>query len=109
MLQGQTLYPRFVIAQLLSIEVGIFITFLVNNVWAFGDKKLHGFKFIIGFIKTNLVVVGGIIIQLIVAQVLASFFGIGLIRGYIYQVAGILVGLIWNFYFYKKVVWKISK
>jgi len=106
---GIDIHSRFFVAQLLAIEVGIIVTFMVNNNWAFGDKKLKGFPFIVGFLKNHLVVLGAIIIQLVIAQILAAVFGIGFIRGYIYQIIGILVGLIWNFYFYKKIIWKIKK
>ncbi len=106
---GIEFYPRFFVSQMCSIEIGILTTFLVNNLWSFSDKKLSGLKLIRGFIKNHVVVIGAIILQLIVGQLLAMAFGHGFIRHYIYQVAGILVGLIWNFYFYKKIIWKVHK
>lgn len=104
-----TLYPKFLLSQLLAIEVGVITAFSINNVWTFKDKKLSGLPFIFGLLKNNIIVVGAIAIQLIMAQILAMMLGIGLVRNYTYQIIGILVGLFWNFYFYKKVIWKVVK
>lgn len=104
-----TLHPRFLTAQLMSIEIGLFTSFSVNNMWAFKDKKLSGLSFIFGFLKTNVVASGAILIQVGVGQFLSFLFSVGFIRNNIYQIIGILVGLIWNFYFYKKIIWKVKK
>jgi len=102
-------HPRFLLSQFLSIEVGVATAYLVNNYWAFSDKKRQGNKLITGFIKNNTVIAGAILIQLAIGQVLAFLFGSGTLRNYVYQVIGILVGLFWNFHFYKKVIWKVKK
>ncbi|OGC51827.1 hypothetical protein A2982_03810 [candidate division WWE3 bacterium RIFCSPLOWO2_01_FULL_39_13] len=102
-------YPRFLVSQLLSIEIGLTLSFLVNNFWSFGDKKLKGLPLARGYVKNHGIVAGAIVIQLITAQFLASLFGINLVLKYLYQTIGILLGLIWNFYFYKKIIWKIKK
>lgn len=101
--------PRFLISQMFSIEMGVISTFLVNNSWSFSDKKLDGFPLLRGFIKTHAVTMGAIILQLLVGQVMSVLFGDGVLRHYVYQIIGILVGLIWNFYFYKKIIWKVHK
>jgi dolichol-phosphate mannosyltransferase len=108
LIYGFTIHPRFLISQLLAIEVGVFVSFYVNNVWAFGDKKLHGLMFLRRFAKNHLVVSGSILIQVLIAQILAAYFGIEHGLKYVYQIIGILVGLIWNFYFYKKIIWKVK-
>lgn len=100
------LYPKFFFAQLFAIEVGVFVSFYINNSWAFSDKKLKGIIFLRRFLKNHLVVSGAILIQLLVGQLLATLFGVSVIKDYIYQIIGILIGLIWNFYFYQKVIWK---
>lgn len=100
---------RFFVSQWMSIEIGVLTTFLINNAWSFKDKKLFGLKLLRGFVKTHLVVMGAILIQLMIAQTLEILFGGGILRHYIYIIIGILVGLIWNYYFYKKIIWKIHK
>jgi len=101
-----SLYPRFFLAQLFAIEIGVFVSFYINNTWAFNDKKLVGGLFVRRFLKNHLVVLGAIIIQLVIAQILASAFGMSMIKDYIYQIIGIIVGLFWNFYFYQRAIWK---
>ncbi|PJA40588.1 hypothetical protein CO178_01980 [candidate division WWE3 bacterium CG_4_9_14_3_um_filter_34_6] len=105
---GFILHPQFLLSQLLGIEVGVAVSFLINNHWAFGDKKLEGLMFFRRYIKNNFVVSGAILIQLFIGQVLILSFGFGLFRNYLYQIVGILFGLIWNFYFYKKIIWKVK-
>lgn len=100
------IHPRFLLSQFLAIEVGVACAYLVNNFWAFSDKKRSGAKLFTGFIKNNTVIAGAILIQLAIGQALAFLFGSGISRNYIYQIVGILVGLFWNFYFYKRVIWK---
>lgn len=90
-----------------SIEVGIFTSYFVNNKWAFKDHRLSGLLFWRRFAKTNLVAFGAICIQLITFFLLSNIFGRNFLLDYIYQIVGILLGLIWNFYFYKKIIWKI--
>ena len=103
------LFPRYLISQFLAIEVGLTVAFMVNNLWAFSDKKLLGFSLLKGYAKNHLVVSGGILIQLIIGQILAALFGVEhVILKYVYQGVGILAGLVWNFYFYKKFIWKIK-
>lgn len=103
------IHPQFFIAQLLSIEIGVLSTFSLNNRWAFKDKQLHGNDFIRAFLKNHLVVAGAIGIQLVTGQLLSALFGVGVFRAYIFQSIGIFLGLFWNFYFYKKVIWKVQK
>lgn len=102
------IYPGFFIAQMLAIEVGIFVSFYINNNFAFSDNKLKGMLYIKRFLKNHLVTALGISIQLVTGLILAAIFGINDISKYVYQIIGILLGLISNFYFYKKVIWKIS-
>jgi len=103
---GVKIHPRFLLSQFLAIEVGVASSYLANNYWAFSDKKRSGFKLFTGFFKNNTIIAGAILIQLVIGQSLAFLFGSGILRNYVYQVVGILVGLFWNFHFYKKVIWK---
>ena len=106
---GVEVFPRYLISQFLSIEVGLTVSFLTNNLWAFSDSKLAGLRLFKGYLKNHMVVSGAILIQLFIGQFLATLFGVELvILKYIYQGIGILVGLVWNFYFYKKFIWKVK-
>jgi dolichol-phosphate mannosyltransferase len=103
---GFDVHPNALFALLLAIEMGVLTAFCVNNLWAFKDSKLTGFLFWKRFAKNQLVVAGGILIQLGMFQALINLFGRGDILDYVYQILGILVGLFWNFYFYQKIIWK---
>ena len=103
---GFDVFPKLFIATLLSIEVGLTVAFVVNNAWSFNDKKLSGFPLLRGYAKNHAVVAGAIVIQLVIVQILAMMFGTAYLLKYLYQIIGILVGLIWNFYFYQRLIWK---
>lgn len=103
---GLETHPNALFALLLAIEMGVLTSFTVNNLWAFREHKLDGLLFIRRYIKNQFVVAGGILIQLGIFQVFVNLFGRGFILDYIYQIVGIIFGLFWNFYFYKKIIWK---
>lgn len=105
---GYQINPAALLALFLAIEVGVLTTFTTNNLWAFKDFSLDGLMFWRRFVKNQFVVAGAIVIQLGIFQGLANIFGRGFLIDYMYQIVGILVGLIWNFYFYKKIIWKIN-
>lgn len=105
---GFEIHPAALFALLLAIEAGVFTAFSVNNLWAFKDSSLGGILFWRRFFKNQFVVAGGILIQLGIFQLLVNLIGRGAILDYVYQGIGIVVGLFWNFYFYKKVIWKIA-
>ncbi len=106
---GFDLHPNVLFALLLAIEMGVLTSFTVNNVWAFKEHKLGGFLFWKRFVKNQFVVAGGIMIQLGIFQACINLFGRGDVLDYIYQILGIIIGLFWNFYFYKKIIWKTHK
>lgn len=103
------IFPRLLVAQGFSIECGIFTSFYINNTWAFVEKKLTGYMFFRRYVKNHIVVTGAIIIQLFIVQTLSIAIGRGTFRDIMFQVIGILIGLVWNFYFYKRVIWKVHR
>lgn len=97
------------LAQNFAIETAVISNFSLNNFWTFSTQKFTFIRIgelIKGFIKFNLASLGSIIIQNLVliigVKLLGASFWIenGLI------VTGILIGLIWNYIMYTKVVWK---
>lgn len=101
-------HPQIFLSTFLSIELGVIVAFFVNNKWAFKENKLSGIVFITRFFKNHIVILGAIIIQLLIIQLLSSLFGTASYLLYIYQIIGILAGLVWNYYFYKKIIWKVK-
>ena len=97
------------LATLIAIEIGIISTFLINNKWAFNDNiKNNPFSLLKGLVKVNMVASGAILIQLSIVAIGEALFGTTLLIDLIFQSFGVLIGLIWNFYFYKKFVWRVK-
>ncbi len=102
------------IANIISIELGIFTTFVINNLWTFRDRKLEDKQLIPQFLKVNVSSLGSIGIQVLTMWLGKTLFGLGEIwtwvvtirRENIYQVIGIVLGMMLNFYIYSKFIWK---
>jgi len=104
---GFDIFLPLTLATLIAIEFGIITTFFINNKWAFKENSKNNlFSLFKGIIKVNTVASGAIVIQLGIVAVGESLFGTTLFIDLIFQSFGVLVGLIWNFYFYKKFVWR---
>lgn len=106
------------LAFFLAIEIAVLSNFILNNAWTFADRKLDlNPTIILKFFQFNIASAGSILIQQVVA--LIGEFGIGLFTlftipfiakevdtGTLYAIAGILIGMFWNFFAYSKFVWK---
>lgn len=101
-------YNRAVLSNVLATEVAILANFFINNAWTFSDKKIVDFKMLVKKLPMfNFLSLGSIIIQAIVMMLGVRFFDVESLFPYlIIVVVGILLGLIWNFTMYTKVVWR---
>jgi len=100
------------LAQNLAIELAIISNFLLNNLWTFKDTKFtikQLKKLTAGFLKFNLASVGSIVIQNIVLLTGIAVLGRSFIIENALVIVGILIGLIWNYLMYTRVVWKTHK
>jgi len=90
------------LAQNLSIELAIISNFILNNIWTFKERSWS----LVRFVKFNVLSLGSIVIQNIV--LLGGVYLLG--RGSLVEnglvLLGILLGLIWNYLMYTRVVWK---
>jgi dolichol-phosphate mannosyltransferase len=99
--------PAF--ANAIAVEFAVISNFVINNVWTFKEDKIafsKAGKLLGKFLVFNLVSLGSIFIQFVVMKL-----GVGILgRGFLIEnglvMVGILIGLVWNFTMYKKVVWK---
>ena len=109
--------PSYQLAIFLSIETAIVSNFILSNLWTFADRKLKAIQIPGKFVQFNLASAGSIIIQQIVAFVGEKFIGLFMLftvpfiglpvdTGVMYAVAGILVGMFWNFFAYSRFVWR---
>lgn len=116
-LQLWRLFLPYQFANFFSIECAVLSNFILNNIWTFSDKKIELSSAPWKFVQFNLASFGSILIQLLIA--LFGEFVIGLHKlftipivnitvdtGMIYAIAGILLGMVWNFFAYTKFIWK---
>ncbi len=102
-------------------ELAVVSNFLLNNLWTFSDRKLTSWKEIPGkFIQFNVLSLGSLLIQFTFLKIGELIFGLAKYKGpiidgpiirllswyMVFYVAGVGVGLIWNFFIYSKVIWK---
>ncbi|MFH1565834.1 MAG: glycosyltransferase family 2 protein [bacterium] len=101
-------YNKAVLSNVLATEVAILANFFINNAWTFSDKKIVDFKMLVKKLPLfNFLSLGSIIIQAIVMMLGVRFFNVESLFPYLtIVVVGILLGLIWNFTMYTKVVWR---
>jgi len=100
------------LAQNLAIELAVVSNFTLNNIWTFKDHKFslkELAKLVIGFIKFNLASIGSIIIQNIILLLGIKLLGRSFIIENTLVMIGILIGLIWNYLMYTRIVWKTHK
>jgi dolichol-phosphate mannosyltransferase len=90
--------------------IAMLVTFILNNMWSFSDKKITQMKELIykfvSYVAISLVpiVVRFFVVDLIVNKYSETFI--------IYNFAvfiSIIFGLIWNFTFYSKIIWRRKK
>lgn len=93
---------NLVLAQNLSIETAIVSNFIFNNIWTFKEKSWS----VIRFFKFNLSSFGSLVIQNIVLLGGVSILGQSWLIENGLVVGGILLGTVWNYLMYTRVVWK---
>ena len=97
------------LAQNLAIELAIISNFILNNIWTFKETKFRVRelkKLLIGFVKFNVLSLGSIVIQNIVLLTGVWLLGRSFIIENLLVLLGIILGLIWNYLMYTRVVWK---
>lgn len=97
------------LAQNLAIEAAVVSNFVLNNLWTFKEEKfkLNDLKKLIaGFIKFNILSLGSIIIQNLVLLLGVKLLGRSFLAENGLVLTGILLGLIWNYLMYTRIVWK---
>jgi dolichol-phosphate mannosyltransferase len=106
----------FQVATLLSIETAIISNFILNNFFTFSDRSLALLQVPAKFVQFNLASMGSVFIQFLLSSggeyfiglftLLTLPFGASIDTGFVYAVAGILLGMGWNFFAYSRLVWK---
>ncbi len=96
------------IANTIAVEFAIIANFLINNLWTFKDAKIEFrlSKLIGKFAQFNLVSLGSIIIQFTVMWIGTRLLGRSFLLENGLVMIGILIGLVWNYTMYTKLIWK---
>lgn len=87
--------------------IAMLVTFILNNIWSFGERRIFGFLNLAGtfvfyggsslipiFIRSQLV---DLFVKAFGHNFLAANTGFGI---------GILIGLVWNYLVYSKIIWR---
>lgn len=92
---------------LIAVEIAIVSNFLINNYWTFVKDRANSLlELIVKFIPFNLTSTGSIVIQWVVLVIGVKFLGSNFIVDNVLTITGILIGLIWNYTMYTKIIWK---
>lgn len=104
------------LAVVLGAEVAILSNYILSNFWTFKDRKIDGVgQHVSKFLQFNLGSVGSVVIQYLTMQTaiaLLGVFAVFTLAGFtvmsddFYLAAGVLIGMIWNFTVYSKVIWR---
>ena len=89
-------------AQNLAIEAAIGSNFVFNNIWTFKEKTWS----FVRFAKFNVLSLGSIVIQNLVLIFGVKLLGQSFLIENSLVLLGIILGLIWNYLMYTRVVWK---
>lgn len=89
-------------SQNLSIEAAIVSNFILNNIWTFKERSWSWLR----FGKFNVLSLGSIVIQNLVLFLGIKIFGQSWLIENGLVLLGIILGLIWNYLMYTRVVWK---
>jgi dolichol-phosphate mannosyltransferase len=93
------------IASAVGAEFAIVSNFILNNFWTFQEKKITvPLRMLFKFIQFNLTSLGAVVIQYVVVRIGVEIFGRPLYM--VYFVIAVLIGLVWNYFMYSKVIWK---
>lgn len=96
-------------ANTIAVEIAVISNFLINNLWTFKEEKINfneiG-KLVAKFFQFNLVSLGSIFIQFLVMKIGVSILGRSVLLENGFVLIGILIGLVWNYTMYTKLIWK---
>jgi dolichol-phosphate mannosyltransferase len=110
-------YFPYQLAYFLSVELAVISNFILSNTWTFADRVLKLSQIPFKFVEFNLASMGSILIQQVFAFFGENYIGLFTLfsipvlgyevdTGFIFAVIGILLGMVWNYFAYSRIVWK---
>ncbi len=98
------------ISALISGSLALLTTYIFNNLWSFGDRKIDGFfRHFKSFIIYAFFSVIPIVIRSRLIHYAVSYFGDTFLVSNMAFFVGIILGLVWNYTVYSKIVWRKDK
>ena len=98
---------RSSLAALLSGLIGLLTTFILNNFWSFGERKLEGFsKNALSFVLYLLSSLVPIFVRSKLVYFAGSRFGDTFLISNTAFFVGIAFGLVWNYAIYSRIIWR---
>lgn len=94
------------IGAVVGAECAIISNFYLNNHWTFRERKIRDRSVFSKFLQFNTTSVGAIIIQ--AGTILVGLHYFRLFNYRIWYIVGVLIGLVWNYLMYSRVIWKKS-
>jgi dolichol-phosphate mannosyltransferase len=98
------------LSAVISGFIAMLVTFTLNNIWSFGERKITGMGKLIG---TFAVYGASSLIPILVRSQLVDLFVKALGNTFIVANTGfsigVLLGLVWNYFVYSKIIWRQSK
>lgn len=104
------------LAVVLGAEVAIISNYILNNLWTFKDRRIQGvLAHLSKFAQFNAGSVGSVVLQYVTMQACLFLFGlftvftvgkIAIESDNFYLALGVLIGMVWNFTIYSKVIWR---
>ena len=102
----RTSLPPF-LATALGGELAIISNFILNNIWTFREKIIKGRGLVFKFFQFNLSSFGGLLLQSTVVFLGNQLFGQSFYVDNIFFFLGLILVVIWNFFFYSRIIWKV--
>jgi dolichol-phosphate mannosyltransferase len=89
---------------IVGAECAIVSNFFLNDAWTFRERKIHESRKFYKFLQFNGTSLGAIIIQAGVVFLGTHLYGVSEYR--IFYIVGVLIGMVWNYIMYSRVIWK---
>jgi len=96
---------RLFISSVVSIEASVISNFLWHENWTFKERLKEG-RLVTRFFQFHIVSIGSPLIQLASVNTLTPYFGFPWL---VSSAIGVLIGLIWNYLWNTRVVWRGAK
>ncbi|MDX2471606.1 MAG: GtrA family protein [SAR324 cluster bacterium] len=91
------------LALVIAIEISMATNFVLHNLWTFNKIRLRGSAIFWGYVKFHMINLIGGGINISVALTVKEQFGLHIV---VSSFIGILLAMIWNYNFNKKITWK---